>query len=128
RGGATALPSLAAYLVALRAGGAPLARTVAFASIVSTQLAQTLDAGAADGDASHSIRRVVLGTAAVLAAMLVLPPLRTFLGLVAPTPLGWALVGASTAASVLLARAAASRSPTALAAQAGMPRGGVVPA
>ncbi|MBA3559841.1 MAG: cation-transporting P-type ATPase, partial [Gemmatimonadaceae bacterium] len=111
RGGATALPSLIAYLIALRTGGAGLARTVAFASIVSTQLAQTLDAGAADGELGRPIRRVVIGTGGVLVAMLTLPPLRTFLGLVAPTPLGWALVGASTLGSVLLARALASRGP-----------------
>lgn len=108
RGGTTAVPSLAAYLLALRAGGAPLARTVAFASIVSTQLAQTLDAGSADGESSRVIRRVVAGTAGVLVATLAVPPLRGFLGLVGPGPLGWALIGASTAASLVLARAFAS--------------------
>ncbi|HXG72073.1 MAG TPA: HAD-IC family P-type ATPase [Gemmatimonadaceae bacterium] len=108
RGGATAVPSLAAYLVALRAGGIPLARTVAFASIVSTQLTQTLDAGTRGGDLDPSIRRVVVGTAGVLAAMLVLPPMRGFLGLVAPTPLGWLLIGGSSISSMLLARTLAS--------------------
>jgi magnesium-transporting ATPase (P-type) len=108
RGGATAVPSLAAYLLALRAGGAPLARTVAFASIVSTQLAQTLDAGSADGESSRVIRRVVLGTAGVLVAALAVPPLRGLLGLVGPGPLGWALIGASTVASLVLARTLAS--------------------
>jgi hypothetical protein len=45
RGGGRAAPALAAYLVALRSGGLPQARAVAFASIVATQLAPTLDLG-----------------------------------------------------------------------------------
>jgi len=106
RGGATALPALSAYLVALRVGGPSLARTIAFASIVSTQLAQTLDAGTSAGELDHSIRRVVLGSAGVLAAILLLPPARGFLGLVAPGPVGWLLIGASSMSSVMLARAA----------------------
>ena len=106
RGGATALPSLSAYLVALRVGGPSLARTIAFASIVSTQLAQTLDAGTSAGELDPSIRRVVLGSAGVLAAILLLPPARGFLGLVAPGPVGWLLIGASSMSSVMLARAA----------------------
>ncbi|MEJ7758718.1 MAG: HAD-IC family P-type ATPase [Gemmatimonadaceae bacterium] len=104
RGGATAVPSLVIYLIALRAKGAAVAQTVAFASIVSTQLAQTLDAGSKEGDAGPSIHRVVAGTAGVLAAMLILPAFRAFAGLVAPTPLGWGLIGASTLTSVMLAR------------------------
>ncbi|MGI8546935.1 MAG: HAD-IC family P-type ATPase, partial [Gemmatimonadaceae bacterium] len=92
RGGATAAPSLAAYLIALRAGGVPLARTVAFASIVSTQLAQTLEAAGADATLGRGVRRVVVGTAGVLVATLTVRPLRDFLGLVTPTPLAWALV------------------------------------
>ncbi|MGI9090948.1 MAG: HAD-IC family P-type ATPase [Gemmatimonadaceae bacterium] len=110
RGGATAAPSLAAYLIALRAGGVPLARTVAFASIVSTQLAQTLEAAGADARLGRGVRRVVVGTAGVLVATLTVGPLRDFLGLVTPTPIMWALIGASTLASVGLGRAFASPS------------------
>ncbi len=43
RGLATGAPTLAAHLLMLRSGGLPEARAVAFASIVSTQLAQTLE-------------------------------------------------------------------------------------
>jgi magnesium-transporting ATPase (P-type) len=120
RGGATAAPSLAAYLLALRSGGAPLARTVAFANIVATQLAQTLDAGKSEGTLAPAIRGVVVGTAGVLVATLTVPPLRNFLGLVAPSPLGWALIGSGTLASVMLGRVFASPPPfgTALASPA----------
>lgn len=43
RGAATALPTLAAFLLASRGGRQ--GQTVAFSSIVATQLAQTLDLG-----------------------------------------------------------------------------------
>jgi hypothetical protein len=78
-------------------------QTVAFASIVSTQLAQTLDVGRLDGRISGSVAGAVAGTTALMALAVMLPPLQGFLGLAAPSPLAIALVGGSAAAAVLLA-------------------------
>jgi cation-transporting ATPase I len=104
RGTATAAPSLAAYLIGLRTGGVPFARTAAFASIITTQLAQTLDAGWAEGSLTPGIRSVVIGSTGALVGILTLRPLRDFLGLVRLTPFGWALVGVGTVTAVLLGR------------------------
>ena len=104
RGTATAAPALAAHLIALRLGGLPLARTVAFASIVTTQLAQTLDVGRAEGGVSRSVLGAVTGSAGLLIATLAIRPLRAFLMLGIPGPLGLALVGAATLAALLLGR------------------------
>jgi len=104
RGTATAAPTLAAYLLALRSGSLSEARTVAFASIVATQLAQTLDAGRAEGGLSRSVLGAVAGSAGMLVAALVVRPLRGFFGLAIPGPLGWILVGAGALVAVLIGR------------------------
>jgi len=104
----TAAPSLAAYLLALGAGGLPQARSVAFASIVATQLAQTLDAGWAEGSLTRPVLGAVGGSAGVLVAALTVPPVRDVLNLVTPTPLGWTLVGTVSVGAVLLNRVLAS--------------------
>ncbi|GER91172.1 hypothetical protein KDW_53340 [Dictyobacter vulcani] len=62
RGLATTLPSLAAYLLTLGAGSLPRARSVAFASIVSTQLAQTLMAGRSEGHLTRPVLGAVGGS------------------------------------------------------------------
>jgi len=111
RGTATAAPSLAAFLLTLGSGGLAQARSVAFASVVSTQLAQTLDAGRAEGTLTRSVFGAVVGSAGVLVTALTLPPLRDFLGLVTLTPAGWALVGIGALAAVLVGRGL-STSPT----------------
>jgi magnesium-transporting ATPase (P-type) len=103
RGTATALPALAAYLLARGSGGAA-AGTVAYGGIVANQLAQTLDAGWVEGQLSPSVAGAVAGSAGLLAATLLLPRVRDLLGLALPAPLGWALIGASAASSVLLNR------------------------
>jgi cation-transporting ATPase I len=102
RGAATALPALGAYVLADRSRAQP--QTVAFASIVSTQLAQTLDLGRLDGRISGSVAGAVTGTTALLALAVMLPSLQGFLGLTAPSLPAIALVGGSAAAAVLLAR------------------------
>ncbi|MCW2952584.1 MAG: family hydrolase [Conexibacter sp.] len=102
RGTATALPALAGYLTA-GGLGAP-GQTVAFASIVATQLAQTLDLGLAQGTLSRSVLAAVAGSGALLAATLSVPPLQAFLGLAAPTPFGAALILSAAGGAVLLAR------------------------
>src|SRR5579871_5044477 len=104
RGLATTMPSLAAYLIALGSGALPEARTVAFSAIVTTQLAQSLDIGLAEGSLTRSVVGAIGGSAGLLGASLAIPPLRAFLNLALPTPFGWALVGAGTLAAVLLGR------------------------
>ncbi|MBW3630331.1 MAG: HAD-IC family P-type ATPase, partial [Gemmatimonadetes bacterium] len=113
RAAATTLPSLVAFLVALRSGGLPLARTVAFTSIVATQLAQTFDVGGRDGKLTRSVRGVAIGSATALAATVSVRPLQGFLDLVRLTPFGWTLVGGATISAVLLARALAAPVPPA---------------
>ena len=92
RGTATALPSLAAYLIALRSSSLPQARTVAFFGIVVTQLVQTLHVGRSEEGLSRSVLGAVTGSAALLTATLAVRPLRNFLGLAMPAPFGWMLV------------------------------------
>jgi magnesium-transporting ATPase (P-type) len=104
RGIATAAPSLAAYLAALSTLGVPAAGSVAFASVVATQLAQTLSLGRTDGGFSRSVLGAVVGSTGLLVAALTVGPLRTFLSLASPTPLGWVLIGAATLAAVPLNR------------------------
>jgi cation-transporting P-type ATPase I len=103
RGTATAAPALAAYVLAERSRAQP--QTVAFASIVTTQLAQTLDVGRLDGRLSGSVAGATGGTTALLALVLTLPPSRSFFGLAAPSLPALALVGGATAGAVLLGRA-----------------------
>ena len=105
RGAATAVPALAAYVVAERSGAQ--AQTVAFTSIVCTQLAQTLDAGRLDGRLSGSVVAAVGGTTALLALAVVIPPLRGFFGLAAPSARALALIGGAAGGAVGLGRALA---------------------
>jgi hypothetical protein len=102
RGIATATPSLAAYLLALGALGMPAAGSVAFASIVATQLAQTLALGRNAEGYSPSVLGAVAGSSGLLVAALTPGPLRAFLNLASPTPLGWALIVAASLAAVPL--------------------------
>jgi calcium-translocating P-type ATPase len=104
RGTGTAVPALIAYLASLRTGTLAQARSVAFASIVCTQLAQTLDMGRAEGTLTRSVLGAVAGSAAVLLATFTVPPLQAFLGLAMPSPAGWLLIGAGSLAAVLLGR------------------------
>ena len=113
RGLSTAVPALASYLLMLRAGPLASARTVAFASIVATQLAQTLDVGRAEGGLSRAVLGAVAASAGLLVAALTVPPLRAFLGLALPPPLGWALIGAGALVAVLLGRLVAAPLPAA---------------
>ncbi len=111
RGTATALPSLAAYLIALRNSRLPQARTVAFFGIVATQLVQTLNVGKSEEGMSRSVLGAVAGSAALLTATVAVRPLRTFLGLAMPTPFGWLLVASGALAPSLLRIQLGSRRP-----------------
>ncbi|HZU69141.1 MAG TPA: HAD-IC family P-type ATPase [Ktedonobacteraceae bacterium] len=108
RGISTALPSLGAYLIMLGAGGLQQARSVAFGTIIANQLAQTLDAGRSEGTLTRPVAAAVTGSLAVLTASFAIPPLRTFLHLVLPSPLGWLLIGTGSLLAVLLSRVLAS--------------------
>jgi hypothetical protein len=102
RGVATAAPSLVASLAA-PAIGAP-ATAVAFASIVVTQLAQTLASGRRQGTVSRPVTGAVAGSGGVLAVALAAPPVRAFLGLPAVNGRAIALISATAPASVALSR------------------------
>src|SRR5713226_1633625 len=104
RATATTLPSLVSYLLILSSGTLPEARSVAFASIVGTQLAQTLDAGWSEGNLTPSVFGAVACSAGALLAALTVPALRSFLNLVMPSPLGWLLIGTGTLLAVGLSR------------------------
>lgn len=104
RGVATGLPALVASLWTLHRAGPAEARTVAFASIVLNQLAQTLDAGRVEGTLSNTVIAAVAGSTGLLVSLLTVRPLRDLLALVAPTPLAWATVGSSALAAVLVGR------------------------
>ena len=101
---ATAAPALGTYLITLRSAGVPVARTAAFASIVATQLAQTLDVGWAEGGLSRSVLGAVAGSAAMLLATLAVPQARGFLSLTMLPPVAWALVGGGALVAVMLGR------------------------
>ena len=104
RGTATALPALVAYILTRGSSTPPQAGTVAFGTVVGTQLAQTLDAGWSEGTLNPTVLGAVGGSAAFLLATLTLRPLRDLLGLAAPTPAGWAFLGTGTLAAVALNR------------------------
>jgi len=92
----TAVPALAASLVSLRAGSEVRARSVGFASIVTTQLALTVEAGRSQGRLAPAVAGAVLGSGGVLLALLTVPPLRAFFELETPSPADWLLIGGST--------------------------------
>jgi len=104
RAGTSAAPSLAAYLFALATGNGAQAGSIAFASIITTQLAQTLDAARTQNGLNRPMVAAILGSAGLLAAAVALPSLRNFLGLVLPAPTGWLLIGVSTLVSLALNR------------------------
>jgi hypothetical protein len=80
----------------------PAAGSVAFASVVTTQLAQTLALGRNEDGFNRSVLGAVAGSTGLLLATLTLGPLRAFLNLSPPTLLGWALIGAASLAAVPL--------------------------
>lgn len=101
---ASALPALVNFFLIAHTGTLSEAQAVAFASIVATQLAQTLDAGWSEGNLTPSVLSAVTGSAGVLVAALTFPPLRNFLMLMFPSPLGWLLIGSGAVAAVGLNR------------------------
>jgi cation-transporting P-type ATPase I len=104
RGVATAAPTLAAYALASSTMSAPAARTVAYTSIVTTQLGQTLDLGRVEAGLTGPVIRATVGSLAVLAASLWLPPLPAFLGLAPVSSTGLGLAGGASLAAVVIGR------------------------
>ena len=88
----------------MRRCGLGEARTAAFASIVATQLAQTLDVGRSEGSLTPSVSGAVAGSAGVLLAALTVPPVRNFLNLTALSPFGWLLIGTGALTAAGLSR------------------------
>jgi len=109
RGAATTLPALAAFALTLAVSGLPQARTVAFASIVATQLAQTLKAGWVEGGLTPPVFGAVGASVAFLVAAITVPALRSVLTLTLPTPLSLALIGGAV---VAMLAGGASSAPT----------------
>ncbi|MBV9310411.1 MAG: cation-transporting P-type ATPase, partial [Solirubrobacterales bacterium] len=103
RGVATAVPSFVAYLLAR--GSEPASRRgVAFTSVVTGQLAQTLDVGRAEGRLSPEVLGAVAGSLAFVGAAVAFGPFQQFLGLALPGPFGLALCLAATLSSVAMSR------------------------
>jgi magnesium-transporting ATPase (P-type) len=116
RATATTVPSLVAYVLAALTGPPAAASTVAFATIVTTQLGQTVELGLSEGRLSAPVAGAVGGSLAFMAAAVSLPPLRAFLGLSALTPAGLLLVGGATVTATVLGRALRFEAPPANAA------------
>ncbi len=104
RGIATAAPSLGAFMLASRTREPTQARAVAFTSVVSGQLAQTLELGRAEGRLSPGVLGAVGASAAFMAAALMFGPLQGFFGLTLLTPYGLLLCAGATVASLTISR------------------------
>jgi magnesium-transporting ATPase (P-type) len=104
RGIATGLPSFAAYLLAGRRSTLAEARSVAFASVVTTQLIQTVDLGWSEGRLSPTVIGAMLGSLGIVASAVGVPGLRTALGFGALSPAGIMLAAGASAAAVPIAR------------------------
>ena len=112
RGVVTALPSFAAYTLATRRAPAR-ASSVAFASVVATQLVQTVELGRAEGRLTREVIGAVAGSAAFVAAALAFPPFQRFLGLTVPGPFELLLTAGAIAGAAAVSRllVASRRSP-----------------
>lgn len=108
RGIATAAPALLAVLAAPVLGAQ--VSTVAFGSLIVTQLAQTLQSGRASDTLSVPVIAAVAGSGGVLALALAFPPLRAFLQLPAPTAPTLLLIAAAAPAATGLGGLLAQRS------------------
>jgi hypothetical protein len=99
RAAGTAVPSLAACLLAAGILGPAAVGPVAFLSVMGTQLAQALAMGGTDGRPDPAIAAAVAGSVGALAVAAAVPATRTFLGLGGLTPEAVAIaLGASVAA------------------------------
>jgi cation-transporting P-type ATPase I len=97
RAAATAAPTTAAYLLGLR-GGLAEGRTVAFASIVATQLAQTVLAGWREGTLTRPVALAVVASGGA-AVLLLAPGLRQFFELTLPSAGAWVTIALASLAA-----------------------------
>jgi magnesium-transporting ATPase (P-type) len=104
RGVATGVPSLAAFLLMQGMGRQVEAGSVAFTSVVATQLAQTLEVGRVEGTLSREVFGAVAGSLAVLLGTVTIPPLRNILGLQTPSAVGWGTITAAAGSAVVISR------------------------
>jgi cation-transporting ATPase I len=100
----TALPSLGAYMASRYVSPAHQHSTVAFGSIIATQLAQTLDLGRADGRLSVPVCWAVLSSAGLLGSCLLFRAPRNALRLALPTPASLVSISLASAVSSALGR------------------------
>jgi hypothetical protein len=91
-------------VLALRTIGPDAGRNTAYLSIVTTQLAQTVDLGRAEGRLTPSVAGAIASSAVVLGATVTIPGVRRFLGVATPTAGGLALTTAASALAVVLGR------------------------
>lgn len=98
----TTVGAAAGWIAARLTGPAARARTVGLVALVGTQLAQTVLAGGRD----RAVLLSALGSAAVLAAVVQIPPISLFFGCVPLDPLAWGTAAAAIAAALLVARLA----------------------
>jgi magnesium-transporting ATPase (P-type) len=101
---ATGASSFLAYMLASRVISAEAGRSTAYLSVVTTQLAQTVDLGRAEGRLTPSVAGAIAASVAVLGATVTVPGLQRFLGVASPTAGGLALTGAASALAVALGR------------------------
>ena len=104
RGLATSIPSFAAYALSSGIADPARRRTLAFSSVVGSQLAQTLDVGRSEGRLSPEVVGAVGGSAAFVAAVQTLPPFQRFLGFAPPTPFGLILCAGAILGSLAISR------------------------
>lgn len=98
RAGVTTLGATTAWTLARFTGRGRRASTVALASLVGTQLGQTLVTGGTD----RSTLAASLGSAAVLALVIQTPGVSRFFGCTPLGPVGWTIaLGSATSATVL---------------------------
>lgn len=92
----TGAGATAGWVLARLTGTRRRASTVALASLVGTQLAQTLQTGR-----SKEVLAATIGSAALLAAAIQVPSVSRALGCTPLGPVGWSIAAGSTAAATL---------------------------
>jgi cation-transporting ATPase I len=104
RAGATIIPSLTAFALALP-GGTAQAQTVAFGTAIGSQLAQTMDSGRSETGLTKSVVGAVGTSLALLVASVMVPGGRTLLSLAIPSVGSLLLILVGSTSSPLVARA-----------------------
>jgi hypothetical protein len=109
RAGATILPSLAAYVLALRFGTIQ-AQTVAFGTAIGSQLAQTMASGQVETGLTNSVIGAVGASLGLMMASMFIPQARTLLTLAIPSLPAWVLIAIGSCSAPYVARVLATLS------------------